>query len=277
MYGYKDVKEKIVVGAIYNFAAPFKDGLARVERNGKWGFLDNKGNVAIPLQFKAAENFSQGFSPVSKKKDKWGYIDKNGIEITASKYFMAQPFSGGFAAVRLGDTWGFINKTGQEVIALKYKNVKDFSMGFAPVMNDKFKWSFIDISGKEMVAFQYDNMKPFSEGLAATNLNGKWGFLDTLGRVLSQQNLDLKQEFGVLDLFDILYKDSTNQDFRFDEVGKFSEGMVGIKLNGYWGYMNRNENIVVSPIYFEVTRDCSENQTTLVAAQLNKVDSRRRH
>jgi len=33
----------------YDFVGSFSERLARVEKNGKWGFVDKKGKVIIPL------------------------------------------------------------------------------------------------------------------------------------------------------------------------------------------------------------------------------------
>jgi hypothetical protein len=44
----------------------FRDGLLPVEQNGKWGYIDMYGRLAIPLQFDAARGFSNGRAEVRK-------------------------------------------------------------------------------------------------------------------------------------------------------------------------------------------------------------------
>ena len=39
----------------------------------KWGYIDSKGEIAIPIQFQQAGSFSNGLAAV-QVKDKWGYI-----------------------------------------------------------------------------------------------------------------------------------------------------------------------------------------------------------
>lgn len=60
-------------------AVPFNDAgtYAAVESNGKWGFVDAKGNVVIEPQYEAARSFSNGFAAV-KSNGKWGFIDTKG-------------------------------------------------------------------------------------------------------------------------------------------------------------------------------------------------------
>ena len=50
------------------------EGLARVEVDDKWGFINKEGNEVIPCLFDDAGDFSEGFARV-KLGDKWGFIE----------------------------------------------------------------------------------------------------------------------------------------------------------------------------------------------------------
>ncbi|MBF7048142.1 WG repeat-containing protein, partial [Campylobacter volucris] len=58
--------------------------------------------------------------------NKWGFIDKNGKLIIEAKYDNAYDFSEGLARVELNGKWGFINKKGEIAIDTKYNRTKDF-------------------------------------------------------------------------------------------------------------------------------------------------------
>ncbi len=49
-YGYK-ANGKIVIPAQYDGADEFREGLAFVSKNEKWGFINQQGEVVIPLQY----------------------------------------------------------------------------------------------------------------------------------------------------------------------------------------------------------------------------------
>lgn len=70
---------KAVGSGSWQDAVPFNDAgtYAAVESDGKWGFVDTKGNVVIEPQYEDARSFSNGFAAV-KSNGKWGFIDTKG-------------------------------------------------------------------------------------------------------------------------------------------------------------------------------------------------------
>ena len=58
----------------------YADGMAVYERNGKFGYLDSTGRVAIPARYEVAKDFHDGMAYVSEG-GKWGYIDKKGAVV----------------------------------------------------------------------------------------------------------------------------------------------------------------------------------------------------
>ncbi|WP_051568573.1 WG repeat-containing protein [Crocinitomix catalasitica] len=78
----------------------FSDGLLRVERNGKIGFINKKGEIVIQCQFECAENFENGqakvalecnynstiMNQVEMKSNNWYFINKKGNKIKTPKH-----------------------------------------------------------------------------------------------------------------------------------------------------------------------------------------------
>lgn len=48
----------------YNRVGEFYEGLALIEQNGKYGYIDTQGNIAISPQYDEAGNFSEGLVAV---------------------------------------------------------------------------------------------------------------------------------------------------------------------------------------------------------------------
>ena len=92
----------------FDDARPFSDeGYAAVKRNGKWGFIDAAGTVAIGFRFDDALSFGQHLAAV-EQDGLWGYIALNGQTAIEHKYLEAKSFSNGSAQVLTQRGWEFI-------------------------------------------------------------------------------------------------------------------------------------------------------------------------
>ena len=160
--------------------AEFFDGLAAVESNGKWGYIDKNGNIIVPFKYESASLFLEKLAAV-KLRGKWGFIDKQDNLVIPLKYEDAWSFFEGLAAVELKGKYGFINKDGNVVIPLKYDDAEPFSEGLAAVEVNG-KWGVIDKSDNVVIPFKYDYVGDFSDGRAEFELNGRKGYLDKYGK-----------------------------------------------------------------------------------------------
>ena len=161
-------------------------GLAKVKKDHKYGFVNSKGKVIIPIIYDEALNFSEGIAAVSKAA-KWGFVDSTGKEIIPLQYSDALPFTEGVALVANGNKYGFIDKGGRPVISGDYTNARCFSEGIAPVSNQKNQWGYIDKSGKEVIAFQFQYADIFTNGQARVMKAGKWLVIDRNGKVVNEE------------------------------------------------------------------------------------------
>ena len=96
----------------YNDISMLSEGLAAVQLNRKWGFIDKIGKVVIPCKYAWAYSFSEGLTAV-KLNGKFGFIDKTGREIIPCKYDYTYGFFEGLAKVKLNGKWGCIDKHGK--------------------------------------------------------------------------------------------------------------------------------------------------------------------
>ena len=230
------------------FGTPICVGL-----DGKYGFIDNKGNEIIPLKYDYALEFSEGLAAV-QFKDKWCYIDKSGNEVVSLKsYDKVKRFYDGLAIVELNNKQGFIDKSGNEVIPLKYKFVNTFSDGLARViLNDKY--GFIDKNGNEVIPLKYDLAGDFKDGLALVYLNDKYGFIDKNGNEIIPLKYDFAGDFkeglarvSLNDKQGFIDKSGNEViPLKYDVVDGFSEGLARFRFNDRWGFVDKNGNEVIS-------------------------------
>ena len=79
----------------------------RQERLELPGYVDARGKTVIPHRYNAARAFREGLAPVATDS-RWGYIDVLGRMVLDALYDEARPFHEGLAAVRQEDRWGYI-------------------------------------------------------------------------------------------------------------------------------------------------------------------------
>lgn len=146
-WGFCDKRKNIIIPCIYDSANTFSEGLAKVSLNGKFYFLNEKGEVVIRLDgYNKVNDFRDGLALV-RRKNKNGFIDKKGNFCIDLMYDYTRPFVNGVTHIRINGKMGFINTHGEIIIK--------------PI---------------------YDNVTFFNESLAAVQLNGKWGFIDKKGK-----------------------------------------------------------------------------------------------
>ncbi|WP_170880351.1 WG repeat-containing protein [Paenibacillus odorifer] len=208
----------------YDYASDFHEGLAGVERDGKWGFIDKTGKEVIAPQYDYARSFNEGLADV-RKDGKYGFIDKTGKEVIVPKYDNVHSFSEGLATVIKGGKYGFIDKTGREVIASQYYEADNFSEGLARIETEDGKHGFIDKTGKEVIAPKYDDADSFSEGLARVVKTeyGEEGFIDKTGKEVIAP--------------------------KYEIVNSFSEGLAMVRKNGKFGFIDKTGKEVIAPKY----------------------------
>ncbi len=256
----------------------FSEGLAVVVLNGKYGYINKQGRIAIDPQFDSAKPFSDGLAWVSKN-GKPLYINQQGkmvirldsleFPLYAEKYLkrldeselsevrkfpssFAPSFSEGVAPVqRMGKDgypiYGYIDKAGSIVIEAVFHHARNFREGFAPIapvaeVGKPTLWGYIDRSGNIAVEPRFNLVSYFSEGLAHCTM---W---DVEGDAFWDG--DLKHVFvnqkGVIVIAP-----------QFNDAGSFSEGLAWAKVIDKYGYIDKTGKLTIKP-QFNGAGDFSE-------------------
>lgn len=184
LFGFIDQDETYVVFPdSYIYAGQFYAGRAQVAREPeKYGFINTKGEVVIPLEYFGVSDFSEeGYASVVKN-GKYGVIDTNGNYLLRPQFDRADLYRDGRLAVMKDGKWGYVDSTGAFVIPPRFAPVSDaltampFSEGLALTRMDG-KWGYIDRSGAIAIPYVYEQGQNFSEGFAAVRKGAKWGFI----------------------------------------------------------------------------------------------------
>ena len=104
------------------------NGRVPATMDGKNGYLDLQGKVAIPLVYDSGSKFSGGLAAV-KKGDKWGYVDPAGRLVIPFEFDEAGEFGNGLAPAKIGTKTGFINESGSFSFELPFRYAPGFFTG----------------------------------------------------------------------------------------------------------------------------------------------------
>ncbi len=200
LYGIIDSTGKEIVAPMYKNIGNYKNGFCSVQaiNENKWGYLNKKGEVAIPIKYAIGFPFSEGMACVGMKDstmNKFGFIDVTGKEAIKCQYESASSFVNGLAKVKLNKKWTYINKAGKTISDFKYDMAMDFINDVTFVKMDN-KWGLINKEDKKVVDFKYDEASGFRDGFAKVKIAGKVGFIDKTGKQIAECKYDKMEEFN---------------------------------------------------------------------------------
>lgn len=121
------------------YSPSFHDGLLRVQSSadGKYGYINGKGEFVIPCEYVDAADFNNGIARV-KKFWGWGYIDKTGNPIISFDYDEAEDFVNGLAKVQKENNIIFIDTTGKEILSFNKNAEICRSGGYISVIQNNY-------------------------------------------------------------------------------------------------------------------------------------------
>jgi len=274
---------------------PYTHGLALagtwIDGTLRYGFLDRKGDMAIPARFFSAAPFQEGLAAVKHSHDlnvnDWGYVDTGGNTVIEPRFYAAGSFSQGLAPAR----WlapantlisGVIDPTGRVVVTEPFPGLhspfetrtpsletwyrrSDASLGegLVPVSRGA-RLGWLDARGTFVAAGpEVVSLGVFSEGLAPVATAGdgpyglQWGFADIAGRLAIEprfahvhafrEGLALVRDFAGRTGYITPDGEPAIQPMWFQDARPFAGGLAPVKLNGRWGYLDRNGDFAIPP------------------------------
>ncbi len=117
-YGIIDTSGRVVLPIEYEERTPkgrkymYYDSLALVEKDGRLGYVDLEGKLAIPFYFEEAFHFSEGLAAV-KYNGMWGYINTHGDIYMPFVFDIATPYQYGRAEVIYNGIVRKVNRKGK--------------------------------------------------------------------------------------------------------------------------------------------------------------------
>jgi len=168
----------------YDNAYSFREGMAKVERDGKFGYVNYKGDEAIPLMYDEAVHFFDGKAEVTLNGRTF-YIDIKGNEIkdytqNNDTLFIDQI---GYVYFSVGNKCGYMDNTRKIIIPCIYDGSLADERNSQGLIGLKLngKWGFVDTLNNVKVPFIYDDALPYIGDYCLVKNEKKWICLDRMG------------------------------------------------------------------------------------------------
>lgn len=253
--------------------APYSEGLAAVQRDERWGFVDRYGVFHIPPKFQfigcrfcpplfpEGGEFVDGLAQVWEN-EKTGLIDRSGEFVVPPKYEGLQRLPGGFAFVQTGGRWALTGPAGKKLLTpfLYDQSGRAGGEGLLTISIEK-KEGCIDYEGQLRIPAQFDYVGPFHDGMATIAAGKHWGYIDRLGKVIIKPQYAEADDFrdGVAQVRMASGKygliNRTGEFVvrpKYDHLGRFACGLAVVCVDQRWGAIDRSGNLVIDTVFDEL-------------------------
>ena len=254
----------VIVPALYHDVIPSGDFiLTNLKQGGRdnWLLFDSLGNRKISKTYESILPLQDRFAV--RSRGYWGVIDQSGKEIIACAYdsllqakddHVVVKFKGLYGVIDVKETWKVTPRNNKLMLInndrlIEYAptsaQLKSMNGNVIYFTNNRFEihedhlleylangnvWR-IDLNGvissrQAAPTEPTERIYEESEGYRAIKRNGRYGFIDSRGRLRIAN--------------------------RYENVQAFSDSYAAVKILGKWGFVNQQDNIAVQPVYEEV-------------------------
>ncbi|MBQ8802271.1 MAG: WG repeat-containing protein [Tyzzerella sp.] len=225
-WGCVDASGELIIDYNYPYMSSVSsDGTRLYDTSLGSRLVDSTGLVLGIFSFTVSESgvFSEDLIPVLCD-GKYNYYNSFAKEQFGG-YDMAGTFQNGLAAVQQDGKWVLINTSGkeesQEFVDIVIDSNGLYLMGSVMVAaKEDGKYQLFDKNGKSICDFIADNMDfCMSDGWIAYEKDGKWGYVNTEGKVVIEP--------------------------QYEEAKSFSYGLAAVCKDGKWGFINTSGEVVI--------------------------------
>ena len=256
-FGFINRSGREVIPSIYlvHTLTPNKSGHIQVYKfeSGFWGVIDTQNNTIIPFKYTNIENIGEYFAVYSNNKIK--LINSKQEVILKGDYERIKYLGKNLYAVLQDKKWLVINGKEEVLKELSYPYVlHNVGNGLTVVADKNNTHGLIDSLGKEIMPLKYTQIFSFSDGLSKVEFTDRrtkdqlYGFINPTGKEIIKA--------------------------KYKNLGsKFGEGLVPVyveyKGSYSWGYMDRNEKMVIAPWFS--TAEIFSDGLARVSTERNRV------
>jgi hypothetical protein len=174
--GYRIIPEDDV-SQVLNYCA----GLYMIQKDGKYGFINENGNLRIANRYDSLLCFSDARIGY-KLGTKWGFIDVQERLVVQPIYDQVFPFKEGVAVVRQKGKYGLIDPSGKLILSLKYVSI-DQVLGNYLLKGINGGLGIANAAGDVMLRTDYDEITPIGDDLLVVTQEHRVGLMNYAGYI----------------------------------------------------------------------------------------------
>lgn len=247
------------------------------------GWIDRNGKEVIPCKYAGSSTFDREFglacvSLATDESGKYGFLNQQGEVAIPFQYVQAgtSSFHSGYCRVSIQGKTVLIDEKGTVRFTPKYGSLQDLSHGLMAVATkpNRQGWGYLNLKNEMVIPGIYDEASTINEeGFATIEKSEKVGLIDSTGQLLLELKYatiycEPKHDGYICAVYPVTEptslletpKDYFNASFEKVDVGDVTlMSANGGKLirfmtkEGRYGFMNRNFEIVIPAQFDKVT------------------------
>lgn len=254
------------VSGDYDNVSSFCAGMCAVQLDGKWGYVDEQGQIVIDEKYEKAGCFSaDGVAPIQLDGEEYYISSKDNKKIDTERLGKCENLSlsaNGIIAVTVEGKSAYYD---YELNRLSdtYDEVTPIS-GVGAV-REAGKWYLIDSNYKKIGKNVYTDVKQDERGLVCMNdrcfvqKQGNYYLVDTKGKKVGDSAYEDVDIFTETDGYAAV-KENGKWGFingkgksvisaTYEDARAFSNGYAAVKKDGKWGFIDEKNRMVISPSF----------------------------
>ncbi len=232
LYGYINTKGKEIIEVQYTNATLFQDYYAFVANsNSKWGIIDNKGALVVPHKYDNKVDLTQVI--IVSESGRWGLIHRNGDVIVRPQYDKISYLTPNVLLTRIGKFYGLLSYSGEELIKPKYTEIDRLTDKLFKVEYYSQYYGIVDNNGRELIEPKYLYISEFTDGLSRVYISDKNGH-----GLINEECVEILPP-------------------SYNSIGEFKDGLARVcridsDKGNQWGFINTSGEEVIPSKYKEL-------------------------
>ena len=257
---------------LYDEVWEFHDGWARVEKDGKYNYINEKGELYSPNKwYGEASDFYNGVAfAIERGSAYYTYIGKGITGFDDKKMLKAGPFEGDYAVVKTEQGYNIVNRNGDYILPEFYDYIDNFSCDRAVVgKNNLYNYIMIHNNSSSFLSEKwFTSASAFKNGYAKVEEYDDAGYLDYFidihGNRKPYDYIEIKEESGAnptlvkkADLYNFIDQEGNLISNRWFKIAyNFCKGyaIVGDYIDGelYYNFIDSKGHLLCNDWYYKV-------------------------